>query len=298
MSNDSTAVAPRPPVPGRALALSAAALAVPILAQLAAPESARQYELLLWMLAFVPAFLLAFYRGWTGGATALALGMAALSTAQALALARGHAVADWPYLLQLVAGYIFGCLAIGWTAELLHRARENAERLAFSDGLTGLPNRRHADLFLGKELEAARRGRPVALVIFDVDFFKQFNDAHGHQAGDAALRHFGAVLAATTRRMNLSARLGGDEFLSILSGADVDGARVFAERVQRALRDSPASGPAITVSAGVCGYSPGIVTPEAWLAAVDAALYQAKAEGRNRIRVADTTPCEQMLSLG
>jgi diguanylate cyclase (GGDEF)-like protein len=291
-------VAPRPPVPRRALVISGAALAVPIFAQLMADDGARQYELLLWMLALVPAFLLAYYRGWTGAATALALGMATLSSAQTLAIARGHAVENWPFLLQLVTVYVVACLAIGWGSELLHRAREKAERLAFTDELTGLPNRRQADLFLEKELEAARRGRPVAVVIFDIDFFKEYNDAHGHQAGDAALRRFGAALAATTRRMNLSARTGGDEFLSILSGVDAAGAVIFAERVQGGLLGRTQGGPELTVSAGVCEYRADIATPEAWLAAADAALYEAKAEGRNRIHVSRAGTPARVVSLG
>ncbi len=245
-----------------------------------------EYELLLWLSPLVPAFLLSYYRGWIGAATALAAGMAVLSITQAVCAILGRHVASGPMLLTLVTLYVTLSLSIGWVAELLHRAREDAQRLAFTDELTGLPNRRYARLFLEKEFEAARRGRALVLVLFDLDHFKAYNDARGHAAGDAALQTFAEVLAATTRKMNLSARYGGEEFLSVVSSANVEGALVFVERVRERLAARHHNGDGLSVSAGVAAFSGGIHSVDELLAVADDALYRAKADGRNCVRVA------------
>ena len=273
-------------VPARALVLSLAALAVPLLYGLTAPADAAQYELLVWMTPLLPALLLSYYRGWRGAAGALAGGMAALSAAQVAALALGKRVEAWPLLLALVAVYVALTLGIGFVSEMLHRAREEAERLALTDELTGLPNRRYARLFLEKEFAAAQRGRPLAVIIFDMDHFKAYNDSHGHAAGDAALRAFGHALEVVTRKMNLSARYGGEEFLSVVSSTDVSGAMVFVERVRQQLATEKLPARPLTVSAGVAAYERAMHSADDLLAAADGALYQAKKEGRDCVRVA------------
>jgi diguanylate cyclase (GGDEF)-like protein len=272
----------RRPIPARALAISAAALAVPVAGSLLMPDSAAEYELLLWLLALVPAFLLAYYRGWRGVAVALAGAMALLSLSQAYLAYTGRGAGEWKVLFPLLVVYLSVSLGIGWVSEALHRTREEAERLAFTDEVTGLPNRRFANLVLAREFEAARRGRRLSLVLFDLDGFKVYNDAHGHAAGDDALRAFARVLGGGTRRMNLSARFGGDEFLSVLSDADAAGALVFVARVRRALSAAAIPAP-LTVSVGVAEWVDGMATPEDLLAAADRMLYQAKGEGRNRV---------------
>ncbi len=270
-------------VPIRALGLSLAALAVPVAAALFAPGALGDYGALLWLLALVPAFLLAYYRGWRGVATALALGMATLSSTQMVATWLGRSIPE--LLLGVVVAYLAIALGIGWLAEIFHRDIDVVEDLAFTDILTHLPNRRHAQVFLENEFAAAERGRLLSIVLFDLDGFKAYNDAHGHGAGDEALRTFSDILSRTTRRMNLSARFGGEEFLSVLAGSDAEGAVVFAERVRTALRsEEPAAGP-LTVSAGVASYHPSMGSPEEFLAAADHALYQAKREGRNCVRL-------------
>jgi putative two-component system response regulator len=169
--------------------------------------------------------------------------------------------------------------------EVLHRDRDEVEDLAFTDLLTGLPNRRHARVFLENEFAAAERGRFLAVVLFDLDSFKQYNDTHGHQAGDEALQLFASVLARTTRKMNLSARFGGEEFVSVLAGSDLEGAYLFADRVRTALRARNLGSPPLTVSAGVAEYRATMGSPEELLAAADQALYAAKRDGRNCVRV-------------
>ena len=270
-------------VPPRALGLSLGALLVPTGAALFLPEALGEYGALLWLLALVPAFLLAYYRGWRGVATALAGGMATLSTTQVVALWLGRPVPD--LLLGIVVAYVAIALGIGWLAETFHRDIDEVEDLAFTDNLTHLPNRRHARMFLENEFAAAERGRMLSIVLFDLDGFKPYNDSHGHAAGDDALRVFADILARTTRRMNLSARFGGEEFLSVLAGSGPEGAMVFAERVCTALHAQKLGDGPLTVSAGVATYDSGMGSPDEFLAAADRALYRAKREGRNCVRL-------------
>ncbi|RMH13552.1 MAG: diguanylate cyclase, partial [Gemmatimonadetes bacterium] len=283
MANAQPSEPQRPRVPARALWLSLAALMVPVTGALAFPEALGEYGALLWLLALVPAFLFAYYRGWKGVATALALGMAVLSITQVLAALWVLRVPDT--LLGVVAFYVAIALGIGALAERLHRDRTEVEGLAYTDALTRLPNRRHARLFLENEFAAAQRGRLLSIVLFDLDNFKEYNDRYGHPAGDEALGIFGDILATTTRRMNLAARFGGEEFLAILAGSDAEGAMVFAERVRSALRSRKLGRGPLTVSAGVAAYHPSMRSPDELLAAADHALYRAKREGRNCVRL-------------
>jgi two-component system, cell cycle sensor histidine kinase and response regulator CckA len=120
---------PRERVPKRTLLVSAAALGVPVGAQWLAPAAAVEYELLLWLVALIPAFLLAYHRGWRGATTALALGMAVLSTTQAALTYLGDGVRDWGLMLAVVAIYVAVSIGIGWVTELLHRARDTARAM-------------------------------------------------------------------------------------------------------------------------------------------------------------------------
>jgi len=270
-------------VPLRALILSVGAFLVPVVGTLAFPEQRAEVEALLWLVALVPAFLLAYYRGWKGVATALAAGMALLSITHAGVTLLDR---DLPgLLLPSLVAYLAVGLGIGWVSELLHRQRMAVEDMALTDPLTGLPNRRHARVFLEHEFGSAQRGSPLALVLFDLDNFKGYNDRYGHPAGDAALRAFAEILANTTRRMNISARQGGEEFISIVTGSDEKGASVFADRVREALEKTSLEHGALTVSAGVAGYHPLMESPDDLVAAADVALYQAKADGRNCVRI-------------
>jgi diguanylate cyclase (GGDEF)-like protein len=278
---------PLPPrrVPPRALFLSLVALALPLVVTLCAPGTATHYEMLLWMIALVPSFFFAYYRGWCGVALALVAGMLVLALAQGALWALDRTMLGGPLLLMVIANYVGVALGIGWVSELLHRERAVIEQLALTDELTDLPNRRYARMALETEFAAAQRGRELVVVLFDIDYFKEYNDRYGHVAGDEALRVFGQVLQATTRRMNLSARHGGEEFLSVLSDCDLEGGLVFVDRVRTHLGNSqPPAGP-LQVSAGVAAYHPGMASPPDLLAAADRALYQAKQGGRNCVRV-------------
>ena len=161
------------------------------------------------------------------------------------------------------------------------------ERLASSDALTGLPNRRIFEESLERELARSRRtGEPVSLVVFDVDHFKKVNDTHGHHVGDEVLRHVGGALAGAIRASDLSARFGGEEFVALLPGCGADQAVVVGDTIRRAIAagDPPV---AVTASAGVATYPLDGADGAALFAAADRALYEAKRSGRDRIVAAN-----------
>lgn len=281
---------PVDPVPIRALFLSVGALSIPVLGALVIPDTLGEFGALLWLLALIPAFLLAYYRGWRGAATALAFGMATLSVTQVIALAVHLTIPNT--LVGVVIAYVASALGIGWLAELLHQQRQEAQALAYTDNLTHLPNRRRVRIALEDEFAAAMRGRPLAVVLFDLDNFKEYNDHYGHAAGDEALKVFGGILIETTRQMNMSGRFGGEEFLSVLAESSSAGAMVFAERVRASLRAAGLGKGPLTVSAGVAGYHPGMKTPDELLAGADHALYRSKREGRDCVRLFGKTPMD------
>jgi diguanylate cyclase (GGDEF)-like protein len=164
---------------------------------------------------------------------------------------------------------------------------EEIHRLAVTDPLTGLPNRRAMMEFLGRELIRARRhSRPVSLVLFDVDRFKAVNDRYGHMAGDDVLRALAEVVRPLVRQDELLARYGGEEFAVVLPETDADGAYRCGERLRRAVEVHPfvfgEHRIAVTVSAGVGSIAPGEAADEA-LDRADKRLYEAKQSGRNRV---------------
>ncbi len=170
-------------------------------------------------------------------------------------------------------------------------------RIASTDPLTNLANRRQLDLFLRQEWGRAQRANStLSLAIIDVDYFKPYNDTLGHQAGDRCLQQVAAAIKAIANRpTDLAARFGGEEFVLLLAATDMDGARQLAEKARAAVEAQalphPASGigPYVTVSIGVASMCPQKDTPTSdLLAAADAALYQAKEQGRNRVVCAGT----------
>jgi two-component system cell cycle response regulator len=157
------------------------------------------------------------------------------------------------------------------------------ERLATRDSLTGLANRRLFDESLQREVARAQRlDTPLSLLVFDVDHFKQVNDTYGHQTGDAVLREVAAALVANTKNYDVAARYGGDEFVVLLPGCHRDDAMSVAERVRNGIARAVGEAP-LTISAGVATVPDNASDAERLMAAADAALYDAKRTGRDKV---------------
>ncbi len=173
----------------------------------------------------------------------------------------------------------------------LERAYADLGRLARTDPLTGLANRRHFMETLEQEVERLDRyGRPLAVVSLDLDHFKSVNDTHGHAAGDEVLREVSRVLHSVCRDMDLAARMGGEELALLLPETDAVGARIVAERVRERIAGTAYRSPSgqafrVTASLGVAT-GRAKVSGEALLQAADEALYRAKDAGRNQVVLA------------
>jgi len=175
------------------------------------------------------------------------------------------------------------------TTEALRAANADLKRLANTDVLTGLANRRRFMEVLEAEIERSERyDRPLSLVLVDMDHFKQVNDTHGHAGGDQVLRAAAAILRSVCRDVDLAARVGGEEFAILLPETDAPGAETVAERARAKIasghhRAPSGAGFRITASAGVATFGREITSGEALLQAADDALYRAKTQGRNRV---------------
>lgn len=179
---------------------------------------------------------------------------------------------------------------------LLH---EEAQRLSLTDGLTGVWNRRYFQMqFKSAAATAARFGRRFSLLMMDLDHFKRINDTHGHQAGDEILIEFSRRVSAVLREVDTLARYGGEEFVCLLSETDVDGALIVAEKVLHEVRSTPfaAGGLEITatVSIGVACFPQHGTDFTALVAAADRALYRAKDQGRDRVRLPEEAAPERL----
>lgn len=170
----------------------------------------------------------------------------------------------------------------------LERANARLEALATTDGLTGLLNQRVFGERLSEEFRRSRRyGEPLSLILLDVDRFKSYNDSFGHLAGNAVLRELAGVLRDYARETDLVARFGGEEFALILPHTEAGEAAALAERLRSALEGRAWSGQyPITASLGVSELTPEMGDPDELVACADAAMYRAKAGGRNRVAVA------------
>jgi diguanylate cyclase (GGDEF)-like protein len=168
---------------------------------------------------------------------------------------------------------------------------DEATKLSITDGLTGLWNRRLFDLRAAEELRRAIRFQePFAVLMVDIDNFKRVNDDHGHQAGDAVLIELAQRLTDATREVDVLTRYGGEEFALILPKTGVDGAMRLAEKVKEMVAAQPfRAGDTVvpvTVSIGTASYPDHGLSVVDIIAASDAALYRAKAGGRNRVEEA------------
>ena len=274
----------------RALVLSVATLVIPVAGAFLVPERLADYQALLWLLPLIPAFLLAYHRGWMGIATSLALGMAILSVTYAIAQSLGRTMPD--LLFAVVVLYIALALMIGWLVERVRRDVRAVplDASAFLDAETGLPNRRHADLHLESEFNAALRGRALSVALLGLDGFKAYGGRHGPEARADALVRLGAVLRQSTRRMNLSARFDEDEFLCVLGGCEGEGALVFLAAVQKAWREQVSEAALPSVSAGVATFRTEHRSWRELVANAEEALKRARRDGSGRIRLFGRAP--------
>jgi diguanylate cyclase (GGDEF)-like protein len=170
----------------------------------------------------------------------------------------------------------------------LKEANATIERLARTDALTGLANRRTLHEVLPREIARAERtGKHLSAIMADLDRFKSINDEFGHIIGDQVLIRAAAVLGSQLRPYDLAARYGGEEFVLLLPETSIDGAIVIAERIRKEVAEIKVTGcpRQITISLGIAGWLTG-ESPEEFVARADMALYNAKNTGRNRVEAA------------
>ncbi|HEY9762995.1 MAG TPA: diguanylate cyclase [Trichocoleus sp.] len=189
----------------------------------------------------------------------------------------------------------------------LTEANEQLKKMAFLDGLTQVANRRRFEQYLQQEWRRLTREQaPLSLIMCDIDYFKNFNDVYGHQAGDSCLRRVARALSRTIKRpADLVARYGGEEFAVILPGTDLAGAEKVAEDIRIAVRSRriPHAGSQVesfvTLSLGVASCVPTTASfPETLIHRADTALYQAKKEGRDQVAIAEADQEDKAESKG
>ncbi|MDP3544700.1 MAG: PleD family two-component system response regulator [Phreatobacter sp.] len=173
------------------------------------------------------------------------------------------------------------------------RLRDNVQQsmeMAITDGLTGLHNRRYMESHLGTLVDqASMRGKPLAVLVLDIDYFKAVNDTWGHDAGDEVLREFAQRLRKSVRGIDLVCRLGGEEFVVVMPDTDAGVASIVAERIRNRVASEPfaihkgARAIDVTVSIGMAQRLAGDTDADTLLKRADQALYRAKRDGRNRV---------------
>lgn len=196
----------------------------------------------------------------------------------------------YDYLTKPLESMTIFEMTLSRALERRHLIRENerlfkeVERLALTDQLTGLFNRHKLNDFLESEVERARRyGRPLSVIMFDLDDMKTINDTHGHAAGDAVLKLVADSIREHVRRVDLPARIGGDEFLVLLPEAEITVAVDVAKRVCAQIMSTGFMDSELSVSAGVGQWAQAYSTAKGFIHAVDQALYQAKRSGGKKI---------------
>ena len=196
---------------------------------------------------------------------------------------KGHWLLTSAHTILDANGSPIGSAALLRDVTLEQAMLKELERLSITDALTDVFNRRHLDATLKTELKRARdTGSPLAVIMFDADHFKKFNDTYGHDQGDRVLKMVGQVMKETVRKYDVPCRYGGEEFTVILPSTDAEGAMHFAERLRKNVEAMRVDELKVTISLGVACF-PMIAAdlPEALIEAADAALYVSKESGRN-----------------
>jgi diguanylate cyclase (GGDEF)-like protein len=184
-----------------------------------------------------------------------------------------------------VGGSIFKFLT-GDNVEMQYH--ETIYTLTIVDGLTGVNNKRYFLEYLEREMGRCHRyGRPLTLMMFDIDFFKKINDVHGHLAGDYVLRELAQSIKRMVRKEQCFARYGGEEFALVVPEDGPEKARIFAEKIRRSIEEKQFTFEAqdipVTLSLGVADMAVDMVDPLQFIKVADANLYKAKKTGRNRV---------------
>lgn len=262
-------------------------------------------------LQIVPMIVVLVRHGWWAESSLRTVACTLSLTCLALALRALHAEIDpgdyvsmgqrgWIQGFVLLSGFISSVGAgFGFVLACLERAAKQMERLASQDGLTGCLNRTTTQTMLGHALERCRRDRqPLAVVLFDLDHFKQVNDAHGHLVGDQVLREFAQAVQSRIRASDVFGRTGGEEFCLGLPNTSRDGAWEVVESVRSSVASAQFTGRdgrpvRVTVSAGISAVAfheehPALadLTVETLYGDADVQLYRAKRQGRNQVMMA------------
>ncbi len=227
--------------------------------------------------------------------------IAALQALGAPLLIISHSVAQADFASALLDWGVEEALPLPWQDAEMRRALlrlqesrarrqqlDRVERAADTDELTGLASRRRLDEFLQTLVDAyPDSGKPFSLIVADIDFFKHYNDSHGHQAGDRALQAVARVFREKVRQGDLAARFGGEEFVVVLPHCELQSARKIAEMLRHAVAEHPIAhreqqpGGLLSISVGVASFPAEAADVQALFQRADARLYDAKAKGRN-----------------
>ena len=204
-------------------------------------------------------------------------------TRGAARVAEGDLEVDLPVMSGGELGYVTE--VFNDMVKRLRESRRELERLSITDHLTGLYNRRYLMETLANEVRRSHRlEHPCALLMADVDHFKEYNDAYGHLAGDEALARVATILKEATRDVDCAARYGGEEFVVLMPETEAAGATATAQRISARLAGDALVGGKLTLSIGLAQFPGDADAADALLAVADAALYQAKREGRDRVQ--------------
>ncbi|HYH08789.1 MAG TPA: diguanylate cyclase [Thermoanaerobaculia bacterium] len=195
---------------------------------------------------------------------------------------------------EVLARIRAGVRIVGLQSRLIE-TNKRLEELSLTDALTNIGNRRAFDNRFALLFEHARRyERPLSLVLVDVDRFKSINDQRGHSSGDEVLRSVAKRIAAGTRQTDFAARIGGEEFGILLPETPLFEAMQFCEKIRASIAAEPMDGFRVTVSLGVANVPHSLVpTQQELYTAADAALYRAKANGRNRVEMERRRECRK-----
>ncbi|MGH9103422.1 MAG: GGDEF domain-containing protein [Acidimicrobiales bacterium] len=236
--------------------------------------------LVFWLLFMVVGVAARFNRRGLILATAV---IAAAGLAGVVGAGPGEVLAQLPALVTIVA---VGFVSAHYT-RVLALVEHHYRREARLDPLTGLLNRTSLHSRFGElSQQAAQNDGSICLVMCDLDHFKQVNDRHGHDGGDAVLRRVSRRLRSATHSFELIYRVGGEEFLLVLPGVEIDDGRRLAERLRSVIEDPDPDGPSVTASFGVTAGRGAQIDFDELYRAADEALYEAKAAGRNRVATA------------